>query len=93
MDKKHKTLIGKFLLDVTPTLIGSILRHFLKGGKTKLGVYLIGLSTLSIKFFFDIDTQVAAVNPAVVPAAAKVAIGTGGALLGIGIFKDVKNIL
>lgn len=104
MQKRHKTVIGKILLDLAPTLIGSTLRHFGKGGKTKLGVYLIGLSTLSIKFFFDIDLELAAANPEVLPGLAKAAIGAGGVALavgvghdlvkkGIGIFKDIRDAL
>ena len=104
MEKKQKQMIGKILLDIMPTLIGSVSRNFLKGGKTKLGVYLIALSSLSIKFFFDIDLELAAANPSVVPVAAKAVLGSGGVVLGVGlvhdlikkglgIFKDVKNIL
>jgi hypothetical protein len=103
MKKLHKNLIGKMLLDIAPTLIGSVSKHFLKGGKTKLGVYLTALSTLSIKFFFDIDLESAAANPAALPGLAKAALGAGGVALGVGvghdifkkargILKDVKNI-
>lgn len=97
MLKTHKTAIGKILLDVAPTLIGSISRHFLKGGKTKLGVYLTALSTLSIKFFFDIDLPVAAASPEAIPAVAKAGLiaGTvvGGVGLGHDIFKKVRGIV
>ena len=104
MKKKRKNLIGKMLLDITPTIIGSLLRHFGKGGKTKLGVYLTGLSAILIKYAFDIDLELAASNPGALPAVAKAALSAGGLALSVGlghdlfkkakgIFKDIRDVL
>ncbi len=89
MKKSQKNLLGKVLLEVAPTLIGSTLKQFGKGGKTKLGVYLIALSTLSIKFFFDLDLPVASANPEVIHPVAKAALVLGTGALGVGIGHDL----
>lgn len=97
LKRKSRKIIGRLLLEVAPIIIGSILKQFFKGGKTKLGVYLLAIVTLSINYFFDIDTAIATVNLEALPVAAKAGAVVSTSILGLGIGHDVvkksKNVL
>lgn len=85
----------KLLRSIFP-IVAIIVREFFKG-KTKLGVYILGVTTLSLKFFLDVDPQIAAVKPSIVPVVAKVAtyIGSGTLAVGVGhdLIKKSKKII
>jgi len=95
---QRKELIRN-LIPIVKVIIG----QFFTGGKTKLGVYILGVTILSLKFFADIEPAVATANPNVLPTVAKIATGVGSTILSIGlshdvikkgrgIFKDIKNL-
>ncbi len=83
MNEKTKNILGRYL----PPILGVIIRELFKG-KTKTGVYILGLSTLTLKFL-GVPIEVADTNPEMIPTAAKVAVGTGTAVLGVGIVHDL----
>jgi len=84
MNKKVKSELARLL----PPILGVIIRELFKG-KTKTGVYVLGLSTLTLKYLLGVPLEVAEVNPEVVPTLGKVAVGAGTALLGVGIGHDL----
>jgi len=77
--------------------ITSGLPFFLKtflSGKTKLGVYILGIAWASAKYFFDVDLPTGVELPPEVvasslPVPVKVGVGVGSGVLGIGVIHDL----
>lgn len=93
MEKKSKEIIRDILHEIGPVLLENLVN-----GKTKLGVYLIGIFSLSMNFFYgaEIDTALAEcakieISQAVgkMPRTMKAIAGAGVAALSIGVLHDL----
>lgn len=90
MDEANKKALIKILLTEG---VPFILKTFLSG-KTKLGVYILGLTWASAKFFLDVDLPAGVDLPAeavgaALPVPVKVGAGVGTAVLGVGLVHDL----
>ena len=81
---QKKELVKKLL-----PIIGVIVKQFLTGGKTKLGIYILAVTTLSLNYFAGIDPTLASAKPEILPALAKVGMAVGGTVLSVGVGHDV----
>jgi len=92
MNPKHKKKIVKNLIPI----LGVVVKEFLTGGKTKLGIYILTVATLSLKYWAGMDIDVASAIPSAVPPVLKTALTVGSGVLGIGVGHDLikkgKNI-
>lgn len=81
-EKKNKILL-------VLQILAMVLRVFAQGGKTKLGLYLLAVTGISIKFVAGIDIPVAEEVPGDLPLAAKAGAVSGGVLMAVGILHDL----
>jgi len=91
-ESKWKKIIGPILAEVIPVLIKQATE-----GKTKLGVYLLGIFSLSMTFFIGgeagdqitIGTDIVLKSSPNIPAVFKLIGGAGARALGIGVAHDL----